>query len=334
MLSHDLLTNSKVSTDSLLARFLVHFYRPLDGKNYIVMNSWFPGSREGSGVPAGGLLSEPESDQFGLMYKYDLKGAVVRSPPTASYTPPLILSFFGPTLPSSYFSSFSSSPSASSFPPPVSRLSFCSALNTRPMHHVRSCKCPRMFFKIVFCFKTKNTVVHLVVCAAGTDSDKVLLWEGGRPGNKGAHAAVKSVFDGMKLQVTQEQKLEICTRIQKDCGWLSKLELMDYSLLVGVYSTPLAAISRRGASFPRVRCGDHLPYVAVHDGRLYAYYFGIIDFLYGTIPPAFDYTLQTHASARAHARTCKMPRVVARSAIHCTCTQYHPSHCLLIDAHV
>ena len=84
MLSHDLLTDSKVSTDSLLARFLVHFYRPLDGKNYIVMNSWFPGSREGSGVPAGGLLSKPESDQFGLMYKYDLKGAVVRSPPTAS----------------------------------------------------------------------------------------------------------------------------------------------------------------------------------------------------------------------------------------------------------
>lgn len=42
-------------------------------------------------MPAGGLLSEPESDQFGLMYKYDLKGAVVRSPPTASYTPPLIV---------------------------------------------------------------------------------------------------------------------------------------------------------------------------------------------------------------------------------------------------
>lgn len=294
-------------------------------------------------MPAGGLLSEPESDQFGLMYKYDLKGAVVRSPPTASYTPPLILSFFGSTLPSSYFSSFSSSPSASSFPPPVSRntillpntrLSFCSALEHPPNALCARANVLGCFLKKVFCFKTKNTVVHLLACAAGTDSDKVLLWEGGRPGNKGAHAAVKSVFDGMKLQVTQEQKLEICTRIQKDCGWLSKLELMDYSLLVGVYSTPLAAINRRGASFPRARCGDHLPYVAVHDGRLYAYYFGIIDFLYGTIPPAFNCTLQTHASARAHAHTCKMPRVVARSAIHCTCTQYHPSHCLLIDAYV
>jgi hypothetical protein len=74
----------------------------------------------------------------------------------------------------------------------------------------------------------------------------------------------------------------IAKKIAADCALFDKLQLMDYSLIVAIIEVDDAEYDdeRRDQFFPQL---DHFdaeqPYIAKHNGKVYGYYMGIIDFL-------------------------------------------------------
>eukprot|EP00941_MAST-03F_sp_MAST-3F-sp1_P002037 g2037.t1 len=79
------------------------------------------------------------------------------------------------------------------------------------------------------------------------------------------------------FHVTPAQYNIITEKINRDCNFLERQNVMDHSLIVGVL---VFNSLEEAKSLPAGASGDDLqPFVAQHDGKIYAYYLGVIDFL-------------------------------------------------------
>ena len=90
-----------------------------------------------------------------------------------------------------------------------------------------------------------------------------------------------------------DERKRLMSKIQSDAQFLRKQGLMDYSLIVGVKQCPINVFKEKylkknkdgkimngGFSGGDIHGRDQKqPYYSVHDGQVYAYYIGIIDFL-------------------------------------------------------
>eukprot|EP00729_Bicosta_minor_P010177 gene10177-13874_t len=100
----------------------------------------------------------------------------------------------------------------------------------------------------------------------------------------GKYEGRKEYYDGKKdaftrqFHVTAEQKTEIVGIIQLDTAWLKEAGLMDYSMMVGVRECPLDEYEIDTFASMKPFLNEY-PLVSVHDGKVQAYYLGIIDFL-------------------------------------------------------
>lgn len=66
--------------------------------------------------------------------------------------------------------------------------------------------------------------------------------------------------------------------IKRDAGLFGDMNLMDYSLIVTVMKVPESDYTP--STFPSLEpFATNQPFVAKYGGNVYAYYFGIIDFL-------------------------------------------------------
>lgn len=78
-----------------------------------------------------------------------------------------------------------------------------------------------------------------------------------------------------KLHLDAKNKAELLRCIERDITWLADEALMDYSLVLAVQTVEpeqAAEVLQKGAL-------PGQPFVGEHEGKCYAYYFGIIDFL-------------------------------------------------------
>jgi len=96
-------------------------------------------------------------------------------------------------------------------------------------------------------------------------------------GRKEYYQGKKDAFS-RKFHVTPEQKIEVIERIRNDTAWLKKAGLMDYSLLVGVRECSVAEYRPDMFDSMKPFLRDQ-PLISVHNGKVQAYYLGMIDFL-------------------------------------------------------
>jgi len=85
----------------------------------------------------------------------------------------------------------------------------------------------------------------------------------------------------VEFSLQEEHAKDIANMIRSDALWLASLNLMDHSLMVGVLSHPaisLKDVENPSELFPKSTMPGQ-PYISLRNGRVWAHYVGIIDFL-------------------------------------------------------
>eukprot|EP00658_Telonema_sp_P-2_P047494 TRINITY_DN3612_c0_g1_i1.p1 TRINITY_DN3612_c0_g1~~TRINITY_DN3612_c0_g1_i1.p1 ORF type:complete len:399 (+),score=97.67 TRINITY_DN3612_c0_g1_i1:250-1446(+) len=107
-------------------------------------------------------------------------------------------------------------------------------------------------------------------CGCGISADRLDYVEG-----------KNQAFD-LSLHVTKEMKIKIDSMIRHDADFCANNNLMDHSLIIGTLSHPLSMLDKGRdvrTLFPESVAVPDQPYIYKHNGRVWALYLGVIDFL-------------------------------------------------------
>lgn len=103
-----------------------------------------------------------------------------------------------------------------------------------------------------------------------------------RSDGRNKYYAGKREAIGFDFHFSPLEHSKVTRKIAADCALFDKLQLMDYSLIVGIIEVDEAEYddTRRDQFFPQLdRFDPEQPYIAKHNGKVHGTYIGIIDFL-------------------------------------------------------